>query len=79
MELWKGLSPTPGGSPGEHAKGRPGGMDLDHVLARTDEALYPRRREAGVAAGYCWKDGGLLQGYEALLLLSALRDLGLKG
>ena len=72
MELWKGLIPTPGGSLGERAKGRPGGMDLDHVLR---EGAWPGQMEQrtrggegqGVATGYCWKDGRLLQGDGAWL------------
>lgn len=59
-------------------------MDLDDVLwegarpGQTRQCTHRGGRQ-GVAMGYCWKDGGLLQGYEALILQSGLGDLGLKG
>lgn len=59
MELGKGLIPTSGGSPGEHAKSRPGGMDLDHVLQK---GAWPRQgTHRGGRQGGC---GALLEGRE---------------
>lgn len=79
MELWKGLILTPGESPGEHAKSSPGGMDLDHVLARTDEAAYPRRREAGGGRGVLLEGRGIASGLRGFAFAIGSQGSWLKG
>lgn len=79
MELWKGLIPTSGESLGEHAKSRPRGMDLGHVLREGAQPGQTRQREAGGGHRVLLEGGGIAAGLQGFAFAVRARGSWLTG